>query len=126
MTNPTPPTPPQPDVKPTPLLTQRFVDQVIARAQNSMMSLGEPKSSYDLSQYEIHNPRPLAADEEPMEYTEWETVADWLSGERPDGIDELWDVGALMMQVESSGVTRKDIIRGLATILRAALERKAA
>lgn len=61
-----------------------------------------------------------------MEYTEWETVADWLSGERPDGIDELWDVGALMMQVESSGVTRKDIIRGLATILRAALERKAA
>lgn len=32
--------------------TQRFVDKIVARAQNSAMGLGDPKTTYDLSQYE--------------------------------------------------------------------------
>lgn len=37
------------------LVNQQFVDRIIARAQNSMMSLGEPEGSYDLSKYDRPN-----------------------------------------------------------------------
>lgn len=35
----------------TPPVTQRFVDHIVARAQNSAMGLGDPKSSYSLDNY---------------------------------------------------------------------------
>lgn len=44
-----------PNPEPVPKIDQRFVDRIVARAQNSMMSLGDPKESnikpYDLANY---------------------------------------------------------------------------
>jgi hypothetical protein len=37
------------------LVNQQFVDHIVARAQNSMMGLGDPETSYDLSKYDPAN-----------------------------------------------------------------------
>lgn len=34
-----------------PQIDQRFVDHIVQRAQNSMMGLGDPKSTYSLKHY---------------------------------------------------------------------------
>jgi hypothetical protein len=88
------------------LVSQRFVDRIITRAQNSMMSLGEPKNTnikpYDLANY-VH--------------PDFESVAIMLVGAHEDKYDLVSLMCAAMEEVAEHARTletqRDDLLSAL-------------